>query len=90
MLAIAGTPRLIASLNAKDEVSVPYEQFTFISIMDNCGVHSQSVVLKRIVGHSNKDVTEHYTHKDIEQLLLAIDKYKLPATCDEFVTDNVI
>lgn len=63
---------------------------TFISIMDNCGVHSQSVVLKRIVGHSNKDVTEHYTHKDIEQLLLAIDKYKLPATCDEFVTDNVI
>lgn len=63
---------------------------TFISIMDNCGVSSQSVVLKRIVGHSNKDVTEHYTHKDIAQLIKAIDKFKLPTSCDEIVTDNVI
>lgn len=50
---------------------------TFISIMDNCGVPAESVVLKRIVGHKNKTVTEHYTHKDITQLLVAIDKFKL-------------
>lgn len=50
---------------------------TFISIMDNCGVPAESVVLKRIVGHKNKSVTEHYTHKDIAQLLTAIDKFKL-------------
>lgn len=50
---------------------------TFISIMDNCGVPAESVVLKRIVGHKNKTVTEHYTHKDIAQLLAAIDKFKL-------------
>lgn len=50
---------------------------TFISIMDNCGVSSNSVVLKRMVGHSNQSVTQHYTHKDIEQMLKAIDKFKL-------------
>lgn len=50
---------------------------TFISIMDNCGVSTESVVLKRMVGHSNKSVTQHYTHKDIEQMIKAIDKYKL-------------
>lgn len=48
---------------------------TFVSIMDGCGVSSESVVLKRIVGHSNKTVTEHYTHKDINKLLEAIDKF---------------
>lgn len=50
---------------------------TFISTMDNCGVSTESVVLKRIVGHSNKSVTQHYTHKDIEQMIKAIDKFKL-------------
>ncbi len=50
---------------------------TFISIMDKCGVPAESVVLKRIVGHANKSVTEHYTHKEIDELLSAIDKFKL-------------
>lgn len=50
---------------------------TFISLMDSCGVSSNSVVLKRIVGHANADVTEHYTHKDITDLLEAIDKLKV-------------
>ncbi len=50
---------------------------TFISIMDKCGVPAESVVLKRIVGHSNKTVTEHYTHKEIKELIAAIDKFKL-------------
>ncbi len=51
---------------------------TFISIMDTCGVPAESVVLKRIVGHANKSVTEHYTHKEIEELIHTIEKYKLP------------
>lgn len=50
---------------------------TFISIMDKCGVPAESVVLKRIVGHANKSVTEHYTHKEIDELISAIDKFKL-------------
>ena len=50
---------------------------TFISIMDKCGVPAESVVLKRIVGHANKSVTEHYTHKDIDELIATIDKFKL-------------
>lgn len=45
---------------------------TFVSAMDETGVNS--VTLKRIIGHANKDVTERYTHKDIEQLLKAINK----------------
>lgn len=50
---------------------------TFISIMDTCGVPAESVVLKRIVGHANKSVTEHYTHKEIAELISTIEKFKL-------------
>lgn len=50
---------------------------TFISRMDRVGVSSQSVVLKRIVGHSDSSVTETYTHKDILDLIGAIDKLKI-------------
>ncbi len=37
---------------------------TFISGMDSCGISAGSVILKRIVGHANADVTESYTHKN--------------------------
>lgn len=50
---------------------------TFISLMDNAGVSSHGVVLKRIVGHSNSTVTHHYTHKEINELIAAIDKLKI-------------
>lgn len=50
---------------------------TFISLMDKCGIPAESVVLKRIVGHANSSVTEHYTHKEIDELIAAIDKLKL-------------
>lgn len=50
---------------------------TFISRMDSCGVTSESVVLKRIVGHANSSVTEMYTHKTNKELIEAIDKLKL-------------
>lgn len=50
---------------------------TFISIMDSNGVSANSVTLKRIVGHSDRTVTETYTHKDITELIEAIDKFKI-------------
>lgn len=46
---------------------------TFATIMDNVGANKLSI--KRILGHSSKDVTEGYTHKDIEELIKAIDLF---------------
>lgn len=51
---------------------------TFISLMDRCGVSANSVTLKRIVGHSNTSVTESYTHKNLNDLIVAIDKMEIP------------
>lgn len=48
---------------------------TFISAMDTCEI--TGVIMKRIAGHANKSVTEHYTHKSIDQLINAIDRLKL-------------
>lgn len=45
---------------------------TFITQMNKMGVND--LTLKRIVGHANKDITEHYTHRDLNELLDAIDK----------------
>lgn len=45
---------------------------TFVSEMDRLGVNK--VILKRIVGHSNSDITEHYTHKNLPELIDAVDK----------------
>ncbi len=45
---------------------------TFATLMDNAGANKLSI--KRIMGHASKDITDKvYTHKDIEQLLIAID-----------------
>lgn len=44
----------------------------FISEMARVGV--DPLVLKRIVGHSNGSMTDHYTHHNIDDLLEAIDK----------------
>ena len=46
---------------------------TFISQSDRLGM--DKVTLKRIVGHSTKDITEHYTHKNDEDLIKAIDSF---------------
>lgn len=49
---------------------------TFISAADNCGVNP--ITIKLIVGHSNgNDVTAGYTHKDIQQLVEAIDQIEI-------------
>lgn len=50
---------------------------TFATVMDRNGVTADSVVLKRIMGHANSSTTEIYTHKNIDDLIQAIDKFKL-------------
>lgn len=46
---------------------------TFATMMDNADANK--LAIKRIMGHASKDITDKvYTHKDIEQLLIAIDK----------------
>lgn len=47
---------------------------TFISRMDQLGINP--VTIRRIVGHANKNITEVYTHKTIDDLIEAIDKLK--------------
>jgi integrase len=45
---------------------------TFATLMDNAGANK--VAIKRIMGHASQDITDKvYTHKDIDQLLAAID-----------------
>lgn len=51
---------------------------TFISAAERSGLSAESVILKRIVGHSTSgNVTALYTHKDIPDLVAAIDKIKI-------------
>lgn len=45
---------------------------TFTTFADRCGMNK--VALKRILGHALGDITDHYTHKDIEELLKEINK----------------
>lgn len=51
----------------------PHEcRHTFATLMDNAGANN--LARKRIMGHASSDITDKvYTHKDIEQLLAAID-----------------
>ena len=49
---------------------------TFVTAADNSGINQ--IALKRIVGHSTgSDITAHYTHKDIEQLIEAMDQIEI-------------
>lgn len=45
---------------------------TFISELSRLDVNQ--LTIRKIVGHSDKSVTEHYTHLTIEELLAAVDK----------------
>lgn len=48
---------------------------TFASLMDSAG--AKKLVIKRIMGHQDKDITDRvYTHKDISELLEEINKIK--------------
>lgn len=46
---------------------------TFISQAQRLEINKLD--LKRVVGHSDSDITEHYTHKEIADLVSAIDKF---------------
>ena len=45
---------------------------TFITALTKTG--ADELTIKRIVGHANKDITDHYTHRNITELLDAINK----------------
>lgn len=55
----------------------PHEcRHTFVSMLDDAGANKVSI--QKIAGHKGSDVTEKvYTHKNIEQLLSAIDLLKV-------------
>lgn len=48
-----------------------HTRHTFVSLMQEAGV--ERVIIQRIVGHSNRDITDHYTHLEIQRLVEAID-----------------
>lgn len=51
---------------------------TFISAAERSGLDANSIILKRIVGHSTSgNTTAIYTHKNINDLVAAIDKVSL-------------
>ena len=51
---------------------------TFISAAERSGLDANSIVLKRIIGHSTGgNMTALYTHKNIDDLLASIDKVEL-------------
>ena len=51
---------------------------TFISAAERSGLDANSIILKRIVGHSTGgNTTALYTHKNIDDLLAAIDKVEI-------------
>lgn len=45
---------------------------TFTTYADRCGINK--VALKRILGHTLSDITDHYTHKNICELLHEVNK----------------
>lgn len=45
---------------------------TFTTFADRCGMNK--VALKRILGHSLSDITDHYTHKNVSELLHEVNK----------------
>ena len=53
-------------------ITIHQLRHTFATCADKVGMNK--VALKRIMGHSLKDITEHYTHKDLNELLNEINK----------------
>lgn len=62
-----------ALMDTLDMKHTPHEcRHTFITMAKEKGISDN--VIKRIVGHANKDVTEGYTHRSIDTLRSAIAK----------------
>lgn len=69
--------QLLATVNSRiNQTHTLHDtRHTFISAAERSGLDANSVILKRIVGHSTKNnTTALYTHKDINDLIVAIDK----------------
>lgn len=72
--------KILADTNAivGTEHTLHDTRHTFISAAERSGLDANSIILKRIVGHSTGgNMTAHYTHKNIDDLLAAIDKVAL-------------
>lgn len=72
--------RAIASCNeiTGEKHTLHDTRHTFISAAERSGLDANSIILKRIVGHSTSgNTTAIYTHKNIDDLLAAIDKIEL-------------
>lgn len=57
--------------NLEDNKTPHATRHTFVSKMDSLGVNR--VTIQKIVGHFSKDVTDIYTHKNLDELLAAVD-----------------
>lgn len=55
----------------ESEHTVHDTRHTFVSKMDRAGVNR--VTLQRIVGHAGASVTDRYVHKDVQELIEAVD-----------------
>lgn len=64
---------ILAHLENK-EITPHSCRHSFISRMARLNV--KPLVVKRIVGHSNASITDHYTHLDLDELLDAIDMFE--------------
>ncbi len=60
-------------MEAMDMRHTPHDaRHTFVSALDSAGVRRGAIMF--IVGHSQRDVTDRYTHKDIPELVQEVDK----------------
>lgn len=55
----------------ESEHTVHDTRHTFVSNMDRAGINR--VTLQRIVGHAGASVTDRYVHKDVQELIEAVD-----------------
>ena len=69
-----GQPIIKAMQSLGLDHTIHETRHTFISQCSRLGI--DPVTVKRIVGHSTKDITEHYTHKNADDLIAAIDEFK--------------
>ena len=57
------------------ETYTPHEtRHTFITHLNRVGVNK--IIIQKIVGHASNDVTEHYTHTTLKELVDAVNKLK--------------
>lgn len=58
-----------------DAKHTPHDtRHTFTTFADRCGMNK--VALKRILGHTLSDITDHYTHKNLDELKAEINKIR--------------